>query len=107
MCVFGSLLKMPISVDGVVQVAGQVVHLSHTLVAYRGLFICLHCGYSAGVKLSELCCCQLSHTRENTLKKLYRGELPYSRTRWPAELPPPPPLELLLTLLHRPTLWSA
>ena len=61
--------KMPVLVDGVVQVAGQVIHPSHTLVAYRGLFICLHCGYSAGdyvVKLSELCCCQLSHTRKHT-----------------------------------------
>ena len=91
---------VPTFVDGVVQVAGHAIHPSHTLVVFRGLFMCVHCGYSAGeyvVKLGELCCCQLSATRKNSLKKLCRGELPYSRTQWPAEPPPPPPLELLLT----------
>ena len=86
--------KLPIFADGVVQVAGQVIHPSHTLVVYRGFFMCLHCGYSAGefvVKLSSPCCGQLSPSRKTILEKLCKGELPYSRTKRPAEPPPPSP----------------
>ena len=100
LCLGKTIYTLPLFVDGVVQVAGQVIHLSHTLVVYKGFFMCLHCGYSAGdfvVKLSAACCGQLSPSRKTILKKVCRGELPYSRTKWPTEPPPPSPLELLLT----------
>ena len=80
--------------QGQVQISGTLVHASHSLVAFRGFFICTSCGYSAGtkvVKLVEPCLGQMDPSRRSLLRKVEKGDLPYGRKKWPLPLPPPSP----------------
>ena len=82
-------------VHGMCQIAGRVIHPSHKLRVFKGIFVCVRCGYLAAGdvrKLQDPCLGIVSNNRERfVLKRLRQGMLPYSRTEWPVARPPAVP----------------
>jgi hypothetical protein len=96
---FGLSALHGVRVSGHLQIRGAIVHTSHEVLLYKGVYMCTACGYMASRHVKELakpCGCVITPTRRSGLKKLCRGELPYSLQQWPVAPPPPVPLFLSL-----------
>ena len=86
-------------VHGCIEVKGVPLHPSHSIVGYRGYFVCVHCGYVAAshvVKLKEPCGLVLSPARKTQLRQVVRGVLPARLSAWPDAAPRPSPMAVLL-----------
>ena len=71
-----------------IQVGGQWLHESHNIVFYRGVFVCLWCGYHAVVmprKLAQACTRQPSKASRRDLNRLARDLPPHGLDgEWPS-----------------------
>ena len=69
-----------------VKVGHAVLHHSHKLAVYRGLYFCTLCGYSASIKAQQLtkpCGRMSSQQAVERVLSLRQGKLPSGRKQWP------------------------
>ena len=86
----GTTKPSAVPVGREIQVGRSVLHRSHTLHVYRGLYFCSSCGYTASAKAQKLTvqCEGPGLERRGTLRvlNLRRGILPSGVTRWPNDV---------------------
>ena len=68
------------------RVGNRVLHPSHTLVCFRGLYICIVCAHYSGSRVVELgnpCNGVCTAHGQCTLDLIQAGSLPYGLSKWP------------------------
>ena len=68
------------------RVGNRVLHPSHTLVCFRGLYICAICAHYSGsrvVELGNICSGVCTAHGQCMLDLIQAGKLPYGLSRWP------------------------
>ena len=83
---FASSRPTAVPRDRVVAIGRQQIHESHTLSAFRGLYFCTLCGYTASVKAQELakeCSRKSSRAAHSRVQALKQGKRPSGLKRWP------------------------
>ena len=82
-------LSRPCSLpDGAEVYAGRhLLHQSHVMAVFRGLYYCKHCGYyaSSAPKRLKQPCGGMSTQGRAMIARIQRGELPPGLKSWPSE----------------------
>ena len=70
-----------------VWVAGKQLHPTHELAVYRGLYVCLKCGFIAGHRAAKLVlpCAPATRSGRQNLSRLSQGRIPHGTPGWPED----------------------
>ena len=84
----GDTKPMEVPKNQVVEIGRSVVHHSHALAIYRGIYFCTLCGYHGSAKLQMLvreCTRMATPAARSRVRALRRGTLPSNLACWPAD----------------------